>query len=170
MGARQLTQSSPRGARRGREKRGAASPHTLKLSAATQRSLRRYCAGDGAQDLDQLQSRWPLGAGHSGARRNGARLDRARRGRAHVGGVQNTRAARCGAPMTRQRPPRARRIRRRDARRYGVGRRGRFVDTCLQRYALTPSSAHAERSPHAASERSPAWDDSAHTPCQQPTA
>ena len=58
VGVKQLTLSeqmtSPRGAGGGRSKRSVASPPH---GAATPRSLRRSCGGDGAQNLDQLQSR-----------------------------------------------------------------------------------------------------------------
>ena len=107
MGARQLTQSSPRGARRGREKRGAASLHTLKLSAATQRSLRRYCAGDGAQScVDRLQRMSRLDFGRralwSSQRRSPPRQRTpracARRGRAEYEGSSLRRADDSAAP------------------------------------------------------------------------
>ena len=107
MGARQLTQSSPRGARRGREKRGAASLHTLKLSAATQRSLRRYCAGDGAQScVDRLQRMSRLDFGRralwSSQKRSPPRQRTpracARRGRAEYEGSSLRRADDSAAP------------------------------------------------------------------------
>ena len=123
MGARQLTPSSPRGARRGREKRGAASPHTLKLSAATQRSLRRYCAGDGAQScVDRLQrmsrldfgrralwssqkrstprQRTPRACARRGrAEYEGSSLRRADDSAARAASVRNMEAARRGPPI-----------------------------------------------------------------------
>ena len=137
VGERQLTphtqMSSPCGARAGRAKSVTASPHTAQRRgcADTVQATALKVESTGCSAYVDLTS----GAAPSGAGGDGARLGSARRERARAEGVRNTKAAHRGAPMSRQRPPRARRIWRRlvEARRYGVGRRSRFVDTSLQR-------------------------------------
>ena len=136
VGERQLTprtkMSSPCGARAGRAKNVAHSPHTAQRRgcADTVQATALKVGSTGCSAYVDLTS----GAAPSGAGEDEARLGRARRGRAHAEGARNTRqlieARRCHSSVRRER------------REYGGGS-SRRADTVSVAAAVSPTPAYS---------------------------